>query len=63
MIIHGSVDATVVPQHSMDLLKASVDNGVQLDFFTYPLHEHNVRGKDRIHLMQKVLDYIVEYNR
>ena len=30
----------------------------QVDFFTYPGHEHNVRGKDRVHLMTKVLDYI-----
>ena len=40
------------------LVKAFVDAGVQVDFFPYPMHEHNVRGKDRIHLMRKVLDYI-----
>ena len=58
LIIHGQVDDVVVPQHSMKLLKACVDNGVQIDFFTYPGHPHNVRGKDRVHLMQKVIDYI-----
>ncbi len=63
LLIHGSVDPTVVPQHSMTLLKAAVDKEVQLDFFTYPMHEHNVRGKDRVHLMQKVLDYILENNK
>ncbi len=63
LLIHGSVDPTVVPQHSMTLLKEAVDKGVQLDFFTYTNHPHNVRGKDRVHLMQKVLDYIVEHNR
>ncbi len=62
LLIHGSVDPTVVPQHSMTLLKEAVDKGVQIDFFTYPMHPHNVRGKDRVHLMQKVLDYIVEKN-
>ncbi len=56
--IHGAVDDVVVPQHSMKMLKAAVDNGVQIDFFTYPGHPHNVRGKDRVHLMVKVLDYI-----
>ncbi len=60
LIIHGQVDDIVVPQHSMQLLKASVDNGVQIDFFTYPGHPHNIRGKDRVHLMQKVFDYIDE---
>ena len=63
LLIHGSVDPTVVPQNSMTLIKEAVDKGVQLDFFTYPMHEHNVRGKDRVHLMQKVLDYILENNK
>jgi len=63
LIIHGSIDPTVVPQHSMTLLKEAVEKEVQLDFFTYPMHEHNVRGKDRVHLMTKILDYIVEYNK
>jgi len=63
LIIHGSVDPTVVPQHSMTLLKEAVEKDVQIDFFTYPMHPHNVRGKDRVHLIQKMLDYIVEYNK
>jgi len=63
LLIHGSVDPTVVPQHSMEVLKEAVEKGVQLDFFTYPMHEHNVRGKDRVHLMQKVLDYVIENNK
>ena len=60
LIIHGQIDDVVVPQHSMKLLKSSVDKGVQIDFFTYPGHPHNVRGKDRVHLMKKVIDYIDE---
>lgn len=63
LLIHGSIDPTVLPQHSMDVLKEAVEKGVQLDFYTYPMHEHNVRGKDRVHLMQKVLDYVIEYNK
>lgn len=63
LIIHGSVDPTVVPQHSMTLLKEAVDKNVQVDFFTYPMHPHNVRGKDRVHLMQKVLDYVLDNNQ
>ncbi len=63
LLIHGSVDPTVVPQHSITLLKAAVDNKVQLDFFTYPMHKHNVRGRDRVHLVKKMLAYIVENNK
>jgi len=60
MLIIGSVDPVVVPQHSYTLLKSFVEAGKQVDFFTYPMHEHNVLGKDRVHLMRKVLDYIDE---
>ena len=58
MLIHGAVDDVVVWQHSLDFVKKCVDNEVQLDYFVYPGHPHNVRGKDRVHLMQKILDYI-----
>ncbi len=56
--IHGLVDDVVVPQHNFQFLKTCVDEKVQVDFFAYPGHPHNVRGKDRVHLMTKVLDYI-----
>ena len=61
LMIHGAQDNVVVWQHSIKFLKAAVDNGIQLDYFVYPGHEHNVRGKDRVHLMQKVTDYFDEY--
>jgi len=58
LLIHGTIDNVVVMQHNLALVKAFVDAGIQVDFFPYPMHEHNVGGKDRIHLMRKVLDYI-----
>lgn len=63
LIIHGSVDDTVVPQHSMTLLQEAVSNEIPIDFFTYPMHPHNVRGKDRVHLMEKVINYVLENNK
>lgn len=57
LMIHGAQDDVVVWQHSMKFIKSAVDNGVQLDYFVYPGHPHNVIGKDRVHLMQKVTDY------
>jgi dipeptidyl-peptidase-4 len=59
MIIHGVQDQTVVMQQSMQFLKKCIDEGKQLDFFVYPVHEHNVRGKDRVHLMEKVSNYFL----
>ncbi|WP_300669078.1 DPP IV N-terminal domain-containing protein [Soonwooa sp.] len=61
LMIHGAQDDVVVWQHSIKFLKAAVDNGVQLDYFVYPGHQHNVIGKDRVHLMQKVTDYFDQH--
>ncbi|HPF12240.1 MAG TPA: DPP IV N-terminal domain-containing protein [Flavobacteriaceae bacterium] len=63
MVVIGSVDPVVVPQHAMSLLKAAIDNNIQMDFFTYPMHEHNVRGKDRVNLIEKMAAYIVQHNK
>lgn len=61
LIIHDYQDETVVPQNSLSFLKRCVDEGKQVDFFIYPGHEHNVRGKDRVHLNQKMVNYFQDY--
>jgi len=61
LLIHGTDDDVVVWQHSLNFVKKCVDEGVQIDYFAYPGHAHNVRGKDRVHLMQKITDYFDQY--
>jgi dipeptidyl-peptidase 4 len=61
LLIHGIQDPVVVQQHSVNFVKACVDKGVQVDYMIYPGHEHNVTGKDRVHLYQKVTDYFEQY--
>ncbi|PJJ59210.1 S9 family peptidase [Hymenobacter chitinivorans] len=61
LLIHGTVDDVVVWQHSLDYLKAAVDKGIQLDYFVYPGHPHNVGGKDRVHLYTKITQYFDEH--
>lgn len=61
LLIHGADDDVVVLQHSVNFIKKCVDNNVPVDFFMYPGHAHNVRGKDRVHLMQKITDYFDLY--
>ena len=63
LMIHGTADDVVVMQHSLALVKQFVELGIQVDYFPYPMHKHNVRGKDRLHLMEKVLDYVIEHNK
>ena len=60
MLIHGVQDKTVVMQQSIQFLKKCIDLGKQVDFFVYPTHEHNVRGNDRLHLMEKVSNYFLD---
>ncbi|WP_299759969.1 S9 family peptidase [uncultured Pontibacter sp.] len=60
LMIHGTEDDVVVWQHSLSFIKKAVDEGILLDYFVYPGHPHNVRGKDRVHLMRKVTQYFDE---
>jgi dipeptidyl-peptidase-4 len=63
LLIHGTNDDVVVEQHNLSLVKKFVEAGKQVDYFPYPMHKHNVTGKDRVHLIQKVLNYVIENNK
>ncbi len=60
MLIHGTSDDVVLWQHSVNYLKRAVEKGIQLDYFIYPGHQHNVQGKDRAHLMDKISRYFFD---
>ncbi len=60
MIIHDAMDHTVVWQNSLQFLNECIKKGKQADYFVYPNHDHNVSGKDRLHLYQKLWDYYRE---
>ena len=61
LIIHDDQDATVVPQMSIQFLKGSVGTGTYPDFMIYANHEHNVRGKDRVHLLTRIAQYFIDH--
>lgn len=61
LIIHGAQDPTVVMQHSLAFVRECVKEKARVDYFVYPRHEHNVRGTDRVHLMDKVTQYFLDY--
>ncbi len=61
LICQGAIDDTVVWQHSLNFIQECIDLGVQVDYFPYPVAKHNVRGKNRIHLMDKVTAYFDDY--
>ncbi len=57
LIIHDALDKTVVWQHSLLFIQKAIKHEKQVDYFVYPNHEHNVRGKDRAHLYEKITEY------
>ena len=57
LVIQGAEDNTVVPQHSTEFIERCINNFKQVDYFMYPHHEHNVLGRERLHLYQKMFDY------
>lgn len=54
LVMHGAQDHTVVWQHSLELLRKAVEENIQVDYFVYPTHDHNVRGIERVHLWNKI---------
>ena len=61
LICQGAIDNTVVWEHSLSFVRECIKNQVQVDYFPYPCAEHNVFGRDRIHLMDKVTLYFSDY--
>ena len=57
LVIQGAEDNTVVPQHSTEFIERCINNFKQVDYFMYPHHEHNVLGRERLHLYKKMFDY------
>lgn len=60
-IITGANDPTCVPQHSISFLRACIDAGTQPDFFMYPGDGHNMFGRDRVHLYERITRYFEDH--
>mgnify|MGYP004474648581 CR=1 FL=1 len=61
LICQGVEDDTVVWQHSLSFVQAAIEAGKALDYFPYPLDKHNMTGKARLHLYEKITDYFETY--
>ena len=61
LVIQGAEDNTVVPQHSTEFIERCINNFRQVDYFAYPHHEHNVLGRERLHLYQKMFQYYEDF--
>ncbi len=61
LICQGAIDPVVVWEHSLSFIRECIKNNVQVDYFPYPCAEHNVGGKDRVHLHDKISMYFEDY--
>ncbi len=61
LVIHDDSDHTCVLQHSLSFMKACIEARTYPDLFIYPGHDHNVKGRDRVHLHEKITRYFENY--
>ncbi len=61
LICQGAIDPVVVWEHSLSFVQECIRNNVQVDYFPYPVAEHNMIGKERVHLHDKITMYFEDY--
>jgi dipeptidyl-peptidase-4 len=61
LICQGAVDETVVWEHSLSFIQQCIDLDIPVDYFPYPVAQHNVAGRNRLHLMDKITQYFEDY--
>lgn len=57
LVMHGCQDHTVVWQHTLELMRQAVTDGIEIEYFPYTAHDHNVMGVERVHLWNKLLRF------
>lgn len=60
LVVQGAIDPTVVPLNALSFLQECINNDIQLKYFTYPVGEHNMRGHDRVHLVELISEHFIE---
>ena len=61
LICQGVLDDTVVWQHSLNFIQKCIEAEKPVDFFAYPREKHNMEGRARVHLHEKITDYFETY--
>lgn len=61
LIIHGDQDPTVVMQQSLQFLKSAMKKGTHPDFSIYPGHGHNMVGRDRVNMYERITRYFDDF--
>lgn len=58
LLMHGVSDEVVPVGHHMKLMQRFVELGVHAEQFLFPAHGHHIRGRDRLHMMERVVNFL-----
>ena len=61
LICQGTLDDTVVWENSLSFIQKCIEAERPVDFFAYPMEKHNMEGRARVHLYEKITDYFETY--
>ena len=61
LICQGVLDDTVLWQNALNFLQKCIEAERPVDFFAYPMEKHNMQGRARVHLYDKITDYFETY--
>ncbi|MCQ2285436.1 MAG: DPP IV N-terminal domain-containing protein [Bacteroidales bacterium] len=57
LVMHGMQDHTVIQKNTLELMHQSVLDDVQINYFPYTTHDHNVMGIDRVQMWHKIAQF------
>ena len=57
LLIHGDRDPIVLPRHLFGFVNACASEGKQPTITLYPKQEHNIEGKERVHLFRQISEF------
>ncbi len=60
LLVHGTSDPTVVWQNTLSFAKRAAELNRPLDYYPYVSHGHGVRGRDALHLYNKITNYFLD---
>lgn len=60
LLVHGTSDPTVVWQNTLSFAKRAAELNRPLDYYPYVGHGHGVRGRDALHLYNKITNYFLD---
>ena len=60
LLVHGTSDPTVVWQNTLAFAKKATELDKPLDYFPYVGQQHGVRGRDAVHLYNKITNYFLD---